>query len=175
MGMSKAKALTAVAGAIVLSTIVGPARAADVAFINEQKPGEMAAVRLGGTPVLNAKGENIGNVSDVILDANGQAKSLVVGVGGFLGVGAKEVAVPYSAIKFGEILNSRRLVVLDVTKEQLLAAPAYKATDPGKTERAKQKANEWLKVAKDKAAELTKQAQDAMKGGGDKPTAPAPK
>ena len=162
-GILAACTLTAVAALVSTASV----QAADIAFVSEQKAGEILAVRLGGTPVLNAKGENIGNVSDVVLDATGQAKAVVIGVGGFLGVGAKEVAVPYSAVKFGDILNSRRLVVVDVTKEQLTAAPAYKATDPGKTDRAKQKAQDWFKVAKEKAVELGNKASDAVKSAGD--------
>lgn len=146
-----------IAGAAALSV---PAQA-QVSFIPAQKDGELLTNRLGGTTVLNAKGEIIGRIEDVILDAKGQAVAVSVGVGGFLRVGQKIVAVPYSAIKIGPVVSGRRLVVLDATKEQLAAAPAYSATEPGKLERARQTAESWAKTAKDRAVEFANQARDA--------------
>lgn len=145
------------AGAAVLSA---PAQA-QVTFIPSQRDGELATNRLGWTTVLNGKGEVIGRIEDIILDARGQAVAVAVGVGGFLRVGQKIVAVPYSAIQIGPIVSGRRLVVLDVTREQLAAAPAYKATEPGKTERASQTAQSWANTAKDKAIEFANQAREA--------------
>lgn len=146
-----------VAGAAALA---GPAQA-QITFIPGQKDGEVATNRLGWTTVLNGKGDVIGRIEDIVLDARGQAVAVAVGVGGFLGVGQKIVAVPYNAIQIGPIVNGRRLVVLDVTKDQLAAAPAYKTTEPGKAERAKQTAQNWANTAKDKAIEFANQARDA--------------
>jgi sporulation protein YlmC with PRC-barrel domain len=158
------------------------ALAADIAFLTDQNSGEWLAVRLGGSTVLNTKGDVIGRVEDVVLDANGQSQAVIVGVGGFLGVGSKQVGVPYKSIHVGNVVGSRRLVVLDVTKEQLQAAPNYKATDPTKTDQAKQKVAEWAKIAKDKAIDIGHRAAEATKGSTDQmksPTsgaqAPAPK
>jgi sporulation protein YlmC with PRC-barrel domain len=142
--------------------IVGSAMAADVSFLTGQQPTEWLAGRLVGTDVLNGQGEIIGKVSDVVLNGSGQVQAVVVGVGGFLGVGSKDVGVPFSAIKVGDVLESRRLVVLNVTKDQLKAAPTYKATDPSTADRLKKKASEWAKIAKDKAVELSKQAVDKV-------------
>jgi sporulation protein YlmC with PRC-barrel domain len=146
-----------VAGAAALSV---PAQA-QVTFVPEQKEGELATNRLGGTTVLNGQGEIIGRVEDVILDSRGQAVAVALGVGGFLRVGQRIVAVPYNAIKIGPIHNGRRLVVLDVTREQLAAAPPYKATEPGKFDRARQTAESWAKSVRDKAVELANQAREA--------------
>jgi sporulation protein YlmC with PRC-barrel domain len=175
--------ITAAALAFALGLpAVAPASAADVAFIAKQSPTEWLAGRLVGTDVMNAKGEIIGKVNDVVVNPLGQTQAVVVGVGGFLGVGSKNVAVPYSAIRIGNVVESRRLVVLDVTKEQLQAAPSYVATDPGTADRLKKKASDWAKIAKDKAVELGKQASDTVQqmreqmsqpSGGNAP-APAP-
>lgn len=146
-----------VAGAATLSV----SAQAQTTFITAQKEGELATNRLGLSTVLNGKGEIIGRIEDIILDSRGQAVAVAVGVGGFLRVGQKIVAVPYSSIQIGPIVNSRRLVVLDVTREQLAAAPAYKATEPGKIERAKQTAESWATTAKQKAIEFANQAREA--------------
>ena len=149
------------------------ASAADISFLSGQNSGEWLAVRLGGSTVLNSKGEIIGRVEDVVQDANGQTQAVVVGVGGFLGVGTKRVGVPFKSIRVGDVVSGRRLVVLDVTKAQLQAAPIYKTTDPTRTERAKQKVADWARIAKDKAIELGKRASEAVGGAKDGTNAPS--
>jgi sporulation protein YlmC with PRC-barrel domain len=147
------------AAALTFATAAG---AADVTFLAKQSSTEWLAGRLVGTDVMNGKGEIIGKVNDVVVNPVGQTQAVVVGVGGFLGVGSKNVAVPYSAIRIGDIVESRRLVVLDVTKDQLAAAPSYVATDPGTADRLKKKASDWAKIAKDQAISLSKQAADKV-------------
>ncbi|RWP02418.1 MAG: PRC-barrel domain containing protein [Mesorhizobium sp.] len=75
--------------------------------------------------------ENIGNVSDVIFDENGQAKSVVIGVGGFLGVGAKNVTFDYSKLQWAE-RNGDRWLIAQTTKDELTAQPDFdrKPYDP---------------------------------------------
>ncbi len=165
------------AGALALSAPSNPVHAQGASFLKGQVQGELATVRLAGTRVFNAKTDVIGTISDVVLGADGKASAVIINVGGFAGVGSKQVGVPYSALKVGPVVDGSRVLLLDVTKEQLQAAPTYIATDPGRVERAKQKASEWLKVAKEKASELSKQATEAVKGMGEKtePAAPAPK
>jgi sporulation protein YlmC with PRC-barrel domain len=55
---------------------------------------------LVGQYVYNPKDENIGKIGDLILDQNGQVSAVVIDVGGFLGIGANEVAVRYDALRF---------------------------------------------------------------------------
>ena len=71
--------------------------------------------------------------------------------------------MPYSAIQVGEVVQSSRVVVLDVTKDALKAAPTYAATDPGTADRVKQKASDWMTAAKAKVMELSKAAADKAK------------
>jgi sporulation protein YlmC with PRC-barrel domain len=75
--------------------------------------------------------ENIGNVSDVVFDENGQAKSVVIGVGGFLGVGAKNVTFDYSKLQWAE-RNGDRWLIAQTTKDELTAQPDFdrKPYDP---------------------------------------------
>jgi hypothetical protein len=58
------------------------------------------ASKLIGTTVVGANNESIGDVNDILLDRNGQAVAVVVGVGGFLGIGEKDVAVAFDQLEF---------------------------------------------------------------------------
>jgi sporulation protein YlmC with PRC-barrel domain len=66
----------------------------------------------------------IGVVSDLIMDNSGNVTTAVVGVGGFLGAGQKDVAVPFKDLKVVS-RDGKDWLVLDKTKEELKAAPAY--------------------------------------------------
>lgn len=161
--------------ALALAAFGTAASAADVTFLEKQQPYEFLAHRLVGTKVLNAQAEEIGDVKDIIINGQGTATGIVVGVGGFLGIADKLVAVPFSAIQIGDVVQSSRVVVLDTTKDALKAAPAYAATDPAMADRVKQKASDWLSVAKAKVMELTKAASDKAKQlSAPKDAAPAP-
>ncbi|CAH2400206.1 PRC-barrel domain-containing protein [Mesorhizobium escarrei] len=87
-----------------------------------------------GESVYNGTGddaENIGEVSDVVFDENGQAKSVVISVGGFLGVGAKNVAFDYNKLQWAE-RNGDRWLIAETTKDELTAQPDFdrKPYDP---------------------------------------------
>jgi sporulation protein YlmC with PRC-barrel domain len=68
--------------------------------------------------------DKIGVVTDLILDNSGNVTTAVVGVGGFLGAGKKEVAVPFKNLKVVS-RDNKDWLVLNQTKEELKAAPAY--------------------------------------------------
>jgi len=69
-------------------------------FVTQQQPGQWLASRLIGTTVVSANNESIGDVNDVLMDRNGQSVAVVIGVGGFLGIGEKNVAVPFNQLEF---------------------------------------------------------------------------
>jgi sporulation protein YlmC with PRC-barrel domain len=69
-------------------------------FMTQMQPNQMMASKLIGTNVISANNESIGDVNDVILDRDGQVMAVVVGVGGFLGIGEKDVAVPLKSLEF---------------------------------------------------------------------------
>ena len=172
--MKKSIAVLALAGSLALTLPATLAVAQGISFQKGQAQGELATGRLVGTRVFNAKTDVIGTIGDIVLGADGRAVTAVIRVGGVAGVGAKLVGVPFAALKVGPVVEGSRILLLDVTKEQLQAAPAYIPTDPGSVERGKQKASQWLKVAKEKASELSKQAGDAIQGMREKATTPAP-
>jgi hypothetical protein len=70
----------------------------------------------------NAK---IGEVRDVLLSSDGKVTALIVGVGGFLGIGEKDVAVPFNAIKH-ETRDGKVYLTMDATKDELKAAPGLR-------------------------------------------------
>jgi len=80
-----------------------------------------------GESVYNGTGndaENIGKVTDVVFDKDGMAKSVVIGVGGFLGVGAKNVAFDYDKLQWAE-KNGDRWLVAQTSKDELTAHPEF--------------------------------------------------
>jgi sporulation protein YlmC with PRC-barrel domain len=64
------------------------------------QPGQWRASKLSGVNVYNDNNEKIGDISDVILDKQGKIDNVIIGVGGFLGMGEHLVAVPFDKIKW---------------------------------------------------------------------------
>lgn len=103
---------------------VAPDTAAPAAIIKAD--GHLASNLIGET-VYNGTGddaENIGDVNDLVIGADGGVDSVVIGVGGFLGIGEKNVAFDYDKIDWAEKDGDRWLVVAG-TKEELEALPAF--------------------------------------------------
>jgi len=72
-------------------------------------------------------GDNkIGEIMDVLLDKEGKTQAFIVGVGGFLGVGEKDVAVPFSAVQFKTKDNNKFYPVMNTTKDALKSAPGLR-------------------------------------------------
>jgi sporulation protein YlmC with PRC-barrel domain len=86
------------------------------------------ASELIGETVYTSNAENaetIGEVNDLILANDGNVDAALIGVGGFLGVGEKNVAVSFDDLKMGLDKDGDRVVVLETTREELEAAPAF--------------------------------------------------
>ena len=73
------------------------------------------------------KSHNIGDVNDIVIDAKGQVKSIVVGVGGFLGIGEKNITIDFPKLSWMEA-NGDRWLLTDASKEQLEALPEFDRT-----------------------------------------------
>lgn len=92
---------------------------------------DILASGLTGMPVydgMNDTARRIGDVNDVLMSSKGQAKAIVVGVGGFLGIGEKEVAVSFRNLEFTHREGEFRIVA-EVTKDELKNAPAFDSTE----------------------------------------------
>jgi hypothetical protein len=87
--------------------------------------GEMRASKLIGTVVKNQADETIGDINEVVLSKDGKVAAVVIGVGGFLGLGEREVAVPFDSLKLSQDQNQNTVLTLNATKESLKAAPQW--------------------------------------------------
>ncbi|MEL6062091.1 MULTISPECIES: PRC-barrel domain-containing protein [unclassified Methylobacterium] len=90
-----------------------------------QNPDDRVASRLIGTSVVNGANETIGQIADIVLDEKNTVKSWVIGVGGFLGLGSKYVAVDPSVLTLSRTDDKTLQARIDTTKDQLRAAPEY--------------------------------------------------
>ena len=100
-----------------------PTRSDSESFITAQTDNQMRAEELIGATVTQASGEKIGKIQDLVIDENGRLVGVVVSVGGFLGFGDKEVALPWSKL---EPRPQQGLAVAMVDKDQLEQAPGFK-------------------------------------------------
>jgi sporulation protein YlmC with PRC-barrel domain len=75
--------------------------------------------------VYDPSSSKIGKVDDVLVSDAGQINALIVGVGGFLGAGEKDVAVPFTAIKW-TTKDNKKYLTMNATKDELKAAPGLK-------------------------------------------------
>lgn len=87
--------------------------------------GDMSANAIVGATVRNENHESVGKVVDLYVDNSGAIRTAVVSVGGFLGVGSKDVAVKWNELKFSR--DGKSLVITtNWTKDSLKAMPDYK-------------------------------------------------
>jgi sporulation protein YlmC with PRC-barrel domain len=75
--------------------------------------------------VYDPQDNKIGEIMDVLVDREGKATALIIGVGGFLGAGEKDVAVPFSAVQI-KSKNNKPYLVMNTTKEHLKSAKGFK-------------------------------------------------
>ncbi|SRR6266540_1957898 len=75
--------------------------------------------------VYDANDKKVGTIADVLLDKDGKIAALIVAVGGFVGLGAKDVAVSPTAVKM-TTKNDKPHLVMDTTKDELTNAPGYR-------------------------------------------------
>jgi hypothetical protein len=105
-------------------------------FLQQQSSNEWRSSNLVGASVTGVGNQSIGEIEDVLIENNGTVKAVVVGVGGFLGMGGKHVAMPFSALTIQRDADGKDIDKISVsfTKEQLQQAPAFKyLADTNKT------------------------------------------
>jgi sporulation protein YlmC with PRC-barrel domain len=96
-------------------------------FVQQQSPNEWRGSKLIGASIYGPDNKSIGEINDVIVASDGQIKAAVVGVGGFLGVGQKDVAVPFNSLDITRKPDSSEIAKITVsyTKGQLKNAPKF--------------------------------------------------
>jgi putative membrane protein len=115
-------------------------------------PNHIMGSDLRGTTVYGANNENIGEIDDIVLERDGNIAAVIVGVGGFLGIGEKKVAIPFPALEIQEqgranmattdakrsdrnrttgeagTVQPDRIVLRGMTKKDLEDAPNFKTS-----------------------------------------------
>jgi len=99
--------------------------AIDKSTLKEIPAGDIRAEEMIGTTVYGADDANIGEIGDVVLASDGKVDAYLIDVGGFLGMGEKEVAVGSDSLAFMTDSDGNKYLYTTFTKEQLDAAPAY--------------------------------------------------
>jgi sporulation protein YlmC with PRC-barrel domain len=95
--------------------------------ITEQKPDQLLASKVKGTNVMGSNDEKIGDVSDILFDKDGKILAYVVGVGGFLGLGAKDVALSPASFQIMPASGRESMKLkLAMTKDELKNAAEFK-------------------------------------------------
>jgi sporulation protein YlmC with PRC-barrel domain len=96
-------------------------------FVQNQDSSEWRSSKLVGASVYGPDNKSIGSIDDLIVDEKGAIKAAVIGVGGFLGVGQKDVAVPFESLQIQRKQNSSSIDKITVTyaKDQLSNAPKF--------------------------------------------------
>ena len=156
-----------------------PVAIPDGVYLKRQAPGQfLGRDRLLGQYVKNRQGETIGQIEDIIFSGKNDVEGVIIGVGGFLGVGEKRIGVAYEALSFTN-KDGGSQISLNASKEQLAGVAAFERLQPRKSalERAKEKgqvlleqgkevAQKGLEAAKpmlDKAKEAAKPMMDKAK------------
>jgi sporulation protein YlmC with PRC-barrel domain len=97
--MVKRTFAAALAASLLLSL---PVFAQTGKFITQEKADQWRASKLVGVNVYNQNNDKIGDISEVIVDKGGKADAVVIGVGGFLGIGQKDIAVSFNDLKWSD-------------------------------------------------------------------------
>ncbi|WP_164879587.1 PRC-barrel domain-containing protein [Afifella aestuarii] len=98
----------------------------------QQKQGEDLASSWMGQTVYSSAGpdaEEVGDIDDLLVDENGNITAAIIGVGGFLGLGEKEVALDYDQFQVTQDQNGEMRLVVDATEEELKNAPEFQEND----------------------------------------------
>ena len=111
------------------SAAVSPAGKAT--FVTKQTSDQHLVSKFNGTDVIGADDAKIGDVSDVLFDKDNKVIAFIVGVGGFLGIGAKDVAIDpasFTAVPGKDATDMK--LRLSMTKDELKAAEAFEPYQP---------------------------------------------
>lgn len=87
---------------------------------------QVTAEKLTGANVRDSTDASIAEVSDLVLNSEGQVTDVVLDVGGFLGIGARTVAIPMDRLTVAQTDSGSVRLWVDMTKEELEALPEYK-------------------------------------------------
>ena len=99
--------------------------------------------------------DDVGQVNDIRVGRNGEVKAVILGVGGFLGVGEKDVAVPMESLKFAHDEQDDRFLVVKTNRVALTDAPDYE-----------KQLDEWMASVKETGDSIAKEANQLAASAG---------
>lgn len=105
-----------------------PAISASVA--KHVMPNQVRMTQMNGATVYDADNANLGDIKDLVLEADGRVAAVVLNVGATLGVGGRYVAVPMKDIKITKDNNDKPRFAINMTKDQLKSAQAFDLNEP---------------------------------------------
>ena len=121
--------------AVMVATLIGAAHAqqSGTSAGSSTKMEALSSLPQNATTVTSYYKQNvydpsdakIGEISDVLVSKDGKIDAFIVGVGGFLGIGEKDVAVPFDAVRATE-KNGKWYLTMNATKDSLQKAHGYK-------------------------------------------------
>lgn len=112
-----------------VSSPMGDTAMTEDTFLTEQSATQISANDFIGASVYTGQDESIGDINDLILEQDGRVVAAIIGVGGFLGIGEKDVALPMSKITVTHDENNDVRLTTMETAESLEAAPAFRTLD----------------------------------------------
>jgi sporulation protein YlmC with PRC-barrel domain len=154
-------ALSLTLGALPMTMTTQPAAQTSpsvIDFVTTQPANQSLARVFLGANVKNTEGDTVGDVNDLMFDSTGRISTVVIGVGGFLGMGEKIVAVPYGDLTVGRGTDGARTIVIKASKDALKLAPTFTATEKTTMDVVRDKAVDLGHKTADKANELKEQA-----------------
>lgn len=113
-------------GVTILGALAPPVSAADVKVVVVDVVAVAdgyRASKLRGTTVVNSKNEKVGEIDDLVIGKD-RVLFAIIQVGGFLGLGSRLIAVPYTSLQISD--DGSRIVLPGATKQQLEQLPEFK-------------------------------------------------
>jgi hypothetical protein len=94
-------------------------------FLTKQESGDVLASNLIGESVYNGQDEAIGGINDLVTDESGKVLAVLIGAGGFLGMGEKDVAIRFEDLRLVREEDNGIKVIADLNQDTLASAPDY--------------------------------------------------
>jgi len=108
------------------STTITATASSGTRFVDRQSDNQLLASNLMGKSVHNSAGDKIGTVKDILFDDQGKMSAFIIGVGGFLGIGEKSVAISFDMIKPSKDKDGNMvLLAASLDKDAINSAPEF--------------------------------------------------
>ena len=80
----------------------------------------------GPSKVVNTANETVGDINEIVLGKDGKVAAVIVGVGGFLGMGERKVAMSFDSLRMSRDSNNNLVLTVNATKDALKGAPEWR-------------------------------------------------